>query len=228
MQIRLVHSCQMNPTELLTAATFEGDRSGHCTPLHCPRTTIYFLLIFNRCTLKYCFLSRNLSKSRMVVRCVANNRSKFISKLEIMTNNGRRKIEDRWFDEETTPCLLSIVDIFQFVKLSRKLAHHFSKYKIDFPANIDQWSSNRTEWLGVRIGEFFEIENPRRTTRFHDGWRRGLERRRQIRGHERGRKIMIIKRVITGRKLEWLRVITRQRERNRPERTLADTAVDPS
>lgn len=39
---------------------------------------------------------------------------------------------------------------------------------------------------------------------------------------------MIIKRVITGRKLEWLRVITRQRERNRPERTLADTAVDPS
>lgn len=38
---------------------------------------------------------------------------------------------------------------------------------------------------------------------------------------------MIIKRVITGRKLEWLRVITRQRE-NRPEHTLADTAVDRS
>lgn len=130
MQIRLVHSCQMNPTELLTAATFEGDRSGHCTPLHCPRTIIYLLLILNRCTLKYCFLSRNLSKSRMIVRCVANDRSKFISKLEIMTNNGRRKIEDRWFDEETTLWLRVSSQSSIFVKLSRKLAHHFSKYKI--------------------------------------------------------------------------------------------------
>lgn len=40
---------------------------------------------------------------------------------------------------------------------------------------------------------------------------------------------MIIKRVITGRKLEWLRVITREREREREAgSTLADTAVDRS
>lgn len=42
MQIRLVHSCQMNPTELLTAATFEGDRSGlYAASLFVNATTIF-------------------------------------------------------------------------------------------------------------------------------------------------------------------------------------------